>query len=68
MSESIVLAVDPTQVKLDLVNSKKRKKMYEMNCCFQNSWVAKLPWAKSIVGVDGKVTQVKRKACIVIEG
>jgi hypothetical protein len=39
-----------------------------MNRRFQNSWVAKLPWAKSIMGVDGKVTQVKCKVCIVIEG
>jgi hypothetical protein len=42
--------------------------MYEMNCRFQNSWGTKLPWAESIMGVDGKITQVKCKMCIIIEG
>ncbi len=65
---SLVLVVDPTQVEVDLANSKKRKNIYEMNRRFQNSWVAKLPWAKFVVCVDGKITQVKCKACIVIEG
>jgi hypothetical protein len=41
--------------------------MYEMNRRFQDSRVAKLLWVESIVGVDGKVTHVKCKACIVIE-
>jgi hypothetical protein len=26
--------------------------MYELNYCFQDSWATKLPWAKSIMGVD----------------
>ncbi len=38
-----------------------------MNCHFQDWWVTKLPLTKSIVGVDGKVTHVKCKVCIVIE-
>jgi len=42
--------------------------MYEMNCRFQNSWGTKLPWTESIMGVDGKITQVKCKMCIIIEG
>jgi hypothetical protein len=39
-----------------------------MNCCFQLSCAAKLPWEKSIVGVNGKVTQVKWKVYNIIEG
>jgi hypothetical protein len=35
--------------------------MYELNRCFQNSWVAKLPCEKFVVGVDGKITHVKCK-------
>jgi hypothetical protein len=65
--EYVVLVVDPTQIKAELVNNKK-KKMYYMNCRFQDSWATKLPWVESIVGVDGKVTQVKCKVYIIIEG
>ncbi len=39
-----------------------------MNYCFQDSWATKLPWVESIVGVDGKVTHVKCKVYIIIEG
>ncbi len=28
------IKLDPTQAKVDLVNNKKRKKIYELNCCF----------------------------------
>jgi hypothetical protein len=55
-SELDVVIIDLAQVKVDLPNNHKRKKMYELNCHFQNSWAIKLPWAKSIMGVDGKVT------------
>jgi hypothetical protein len=41
---------------------------YEMSLCFQDTWVLKLPWAKFVVGFDGKVYQVKCKMCNVIEG
>jgi hypothetical protein len=37
---------------------KKIKKAYEMNMHFQDFWVIKLPWAKSILGSNGKVVQV----------
>jgi hypothetical protein len=34
------------------MNSKKKKKeIYELNYCSQDSWTTKLPWAKSIMGV-----------------
>jgi hypothetical protein len=41
--------------------------MYELNCHFQNSWASKLPSAKFVMGVDGKVTHVKCKVCNVME-
>lgn len=34
---------------------------------FQNSWVAKLPWAEASMGSNGRLTQVCYKICIVIE-
>jgi hypothetical protein len=43
-------------------------KIYELNRPFQASWVAKLPWAKSIVGAKGKATQIKCKVCNIIDG
>jgi hypothetical protein len=55
-AEFVVLVVNLAEVETNLASSKKLKKKYEMNYRFQDSWVAKLPWAKSIVGVDGKVT------------
>jgi hypothetical protein len=50
-----------TQVEANLENNKKQKTLYEMNLRFQNTWATKLHWAKSMVGVDGKVHQVKCK-------
>jgi hypothetical protein len=35
--------------------------MYELNHRFPKSWAAKLPCAKFVVGVDGKLTHVKCK-------
>jgi hypothetical protein len=29
--------------------------MYEMNRHSQDTWVVKLPWAKSVLGLNGKV-------------
>ncbi len=43
------------------------KKIYELNCCFQESWVTKLPWENFVASVDGKVTQVKCKVYNVME-
>jgi hypothetical protein len=36
-----------------------KKKLYENNMNFQNIWVVKLPWAKFVVGSNGKVSCVK---------
>ncbi len=62
------MLVDPTQVATYLASSKKRKKIYELNHHFQDSWVVKLPWAESIVGVKGKAIEVKCKVYNVIDG
>ncbi len=34
---------------------------------FQDAWVAKLPWAKLVVVVDGRVHKVTCKVCNKIE-
>jgi hypothetical protein len=57
-----------TQVKFDLDNSKKQKKLYDMKHHFQDTWVAKLPWAKFMIGVNRKVHKIKCKVCNKIEG
>ncbi len=43
------------------------KKKYELNCCFQESWVTKLPWENFVIAVDGKLTQVKCEVYNVME-
>jgi hypothetical protein len=42
--------------------------MYELNHHFQDLWVAKLPWAKFVVNVDGKVTKVNGKFVVSWKG
>ncbi len=61
------MLIDLTQVSANLASNKKRKKNYELNCHFQDSWATRLPWEKFVVGVEGKVTQVKCNACSVID-
>ncbi len=39
-----------------------------MNMHFEKFWVVKLPWAKSIMGSNGKVVQVQCKVCSFIDG
>jgi hypothetical protein len=63
-----LVVLNLAQVKADLESSKKQKTLYEMNLCFQNTWAGKFPWAKSMVGDDGKVHQVKCKVYNKIEG
>jgi hypothetical protein len=46
---------DPAQAKDNVEASKKRKKIYETNRRFQDTWATKLPWAESIVRDDGRV-------------
>jgi hypothetical protein len=47
--------------------ARKRKKGYELNRHFQDSWAAKLPWAEAVMGIDGKVSQVRCKVCSFVE-
>ncbi len=49
----LYVIIDLAQTKTYLANSKKGKKMYELNCHFHHSLVAKLPMAKYVVSVDG---------------
>jgi hypothetical protein len=41
-----------------------RMNAYEMNLHFQDTWVPKLPWAKFVVGFDGRMYQVKCKCAM----
>jgi len=66
--QPFVMFVDLTEVVANLTSSKKRKKIYELNRHLQDSWATKLPWAESIVGIKGKVKQVKCKVGNVING
>ena len=34
----------------------KKRRNYEANRHFQDSWAAKLPWAKSMIGANGEVS------------
>ncbi len=36
---------------------------YELNMHFQANWAIKLPWAKFVLGFDGKVVQMECKIC-----
>ena len=45
----------------------RKRRSYEVNRHFQDSWVAKLPWVKSVIGVDNKVSQVKCRICTTVE-
>ena len=48
--------------------ARKKKQSYEMNRHFQDSWAARLPWAESVLGRDGRVAQVRCKICTEVEG
>jgi len=37
--------------------------MCDLNHCFQNAQITKLPWVKFIVGANGKAHKVKCKVC-----
>jgi hypothetical protein len=46
---------------------RKRKKSYEFNRHFQDSWATKLPWVEAVMGADGRISQVRCKVCSFIE-
>jgi hypothetical protein len=61
-----VMNLNLAQENITLTN--KRKKAYEMNTYFQDTWVMKFPWVKSILGSNGKVVQIRCKVCSLIDG
>ncbi len=60
--------MNPILVQENIALTKKRKKAYEMNMHFQDTWVVKLSWAKSVLGSNGKVVQIWCKVCSLIDG
>jgi hypothetical protein len=65
--EPDVVVFDPIVASPSHELAKKWKKGYELNRHFKDSWVAKLPWAEAVVGVDGRITQVRYKVCSDVE-
>lgn len=60
--------MDPILAQDNIVLIEKLKKAYDLNRNFKDTWVVKLPWAKSILSSNGKVVQVECKVCSLIEG
>jgi hypothetical protein len=60
--------MDPVLAQENIALTKKRNKAYEMNMHFEDTWAITLPWAKSIMGSNGKVVQVQCKVCFFIDG
>jgi hypothetical protein len=52
-----VVVVDLAQIQVYCIDSKKKKKMYELSHHFQDTWVEKLPWVKSIT--EGHTSQMQ---------
>jgi hypothetical protein len=46
---------------------RKKNKSYELNKHFQDSWAAKLPWAKIVMGTDMRISQVRCEVCSFVE-
>jgi hypothetical protein len=65
--EPDVVLLDPVVALPSHELAKKRKKGYELNRHFQDSWAAKFPWAEAVVDVDGRITQVRCKVCSDVE-
>jgi hypothetical protein len=50
------------------VVARQWRRTYEHNRHWQDSWAARLPWAESVLGRDGHVTQVRCTVCSKVEG
>jgi hypothetical protein len=48
--------------------ARQRRRTYEHNRHWQDPWAACLPWAESVLGRNGRVTQVRCKVCSEVEG
>jgi hypothetical protein len=62
------VVLDLVVAKGDIELSKERKRTYELNRHFQDTWALKLPWSKWVLRVGGKVVLVQCKICTQIEG
>jgi hypothetical protein len=60
--------VDPVIATPIHAAARQRSRTYEHNHHWQDSWAARLPWAESVLGRDGRVTQVRCKVCSEVEG
>jgi hypothetical protein len=48
--------------------TRRRRRDYERSRVYQDIWAAKLPWAESVLGNNGKVHQVRCLVCMKING
>jgi hypothetical protein len=55
------MILEPTQAKVDMKASKKWKKVYEMNCQFQDTWSTQLRLEKIVMAVDGELSTKMKK-------
>jgi hypothetical protein len=62
-----LIVLDPAIANAVHEASRKRK-TYELNRHFQDSWATKCPWAEPVVGINGRITQVRCKICTDVEG
>jgi hypothetical protein len=67
LPEPDIQVLDPSFASPSHELARKRKKSYELNRHFQDSWAAKLPWAKAVMGTDGRISQVQCKVCSFVE-
>jgi hypothetical protein len=73
--KSLMLLLDKNidkdkEIQLIVVNLEKKHKKckWELIHMFEEVWVAKLPWAKNVVGCDGKLSMIYYKVCNEIDG
>lgn len=55
--------LDPVAASLNHDLARNCKKAYELNRHFPDYWAAKLPLIEAVLGVDGRITQVRCKVC-----
>jgi hypothetical protein len=62
-----VQIVDPVLATPLHAAARQRRRAYDQNRHWQDSWAARLPWAESVLGRDGRVMQVRCKVCSEVE-
>jgi len=65
---SDVVILDATEASPAHEAARARRLSYEKNRHWQDTWAARLPWAESVLGLDGQVRQVRCKVCTDVEG